>query len=588
MRISILPSLHAYKVGLVLRTVLLFIPIQNGCFRAASISCSHLTDCPVDAACDFFNTSMCFQKYFSSCSNSSDCFSADSDCVSLLPNAELRKCSANVSALSHPNGFCAPQVNVHMGINGCHINTVPAFISNEHDDYCVPCTLVTSLNVSIGEDLCFTSNYTFETPPDGKKVSTFHYCYDFANCDENLSCMSLDKNGVYYPCDTYFSNAEVKKDCHCAPTEYLPCSFLSPCDSGSSCVIAPLRKTPSCVPSDSVMRVQPPMEQAATLPTWALPSIALVELIFAMIKSFTLLRKGEKWLRFALISFIFKSFIGLALTGLQSYIIIDIYMDRYSNDVDPRLVVFGALMFVFSEICVVISESVFILRKMRNDGVKTTRDECRFLFSLVRRVVVKLIAIGSTLASLGYALKNRPFIFSFIFFIILWSACIFIKELYLQYWARIIVSSIYLIDPSTAAFIILLIELQKDRYEDQCVILSFERASFLIFLLPVNIFLTAVSAFRFQDYCDTKEITAEQVELFETAVLGIYISCLVLSIILCVGTSVILFVVAIPQVFVLLAPTLIQYILLLDSKLKWSWRSETEIDFGSDTQHTNA
>lgn len=578
MRNSILSSAYVYKVNRQLGTALVLLSILNSCFGGAPIPCNSSRECQKNEECDSSDAGMCVQNYYRSCFSSKDCYSSDSECVSLIENGQLLNCSATQILWKDKRCFCAPpaipnETNSSIQESSCRNTTVAASISNQQEKYCVSCSSVIAWNVLAWKDVC-SKSFAFTVTTDERRGSYFHSCSSNSSCSEGLSCKFFDDDGVYRFCSSYI-NVNATKACHCAPNEFARCSFLSSCDSGFSCVISPGRRTPSCVPSDSLMRVQPQMQDVDTFPKWGLVSIALVEMVFVSIKCFSLLRKEKTWVKFALISFIIESVIGLSLTALQCYIIIDVYMDRDSNDVDPGLVMFGALMFVFSEICVVVSETVIIWKKMKNEDFKNANDQPRFRFSLVRRVVAKWITIGSTFASICYAFKQPGILYCVLIF---WSACTFTKNYYDRYWARIIVSSIYLIGCSSAAAIILLVKFQNQPYEDECSRLSFERASFLIFLLPVNIFLTAVSAFRLQGYSETNEITAEQVEFFETAVFGISVPCLALSIVLCVDTSIILFVVAVPQVAVLLIPTLIEYIPRLFSHIKWPWKSETKSD----------
>lgn len=95
------------------------------------------------------------------------------------------------------------------------------------------------------------------------------------------------------------------------------------------------------------------------------------------------------------------------------------------------------------------------------------------------------------------------------------------------------------------------------------------------FLLGCNIFLTALSAFRLQSYQQLNMITAEQVGVFETAVIGVSGPFLVLSAYtdLCFDQITLLFLLAIPQVSVLLLPFLLEYIQVWLSRYNWNWKT---------------
>lgn len=88
-----------------------------------------------------------------------------------------------------------------------------------------------------------------------------------------------------------------------------------------------------------------------------------------------------------------ESAIGFVLTAIQFYIIA--YLA--SQGENQTLLVLEALLFVFTEICAIIAESIMVRKKIKGRNVSTNIIIHRFRFSLVRRLIGKWLTMISTI-----------------------------------------------------------------------------------------------------------------------------------------------------------------------------------------------
>lgn len=355
---------------------------------------------------------------------------------------------------------------------------------------------------------------------------------------------------------------------------------------------------PVCVPTDSLTRVEPSPELIFTLPKWTLLILGLTECIFILIKSATLPRTESSWLKIALISFIVETIVGFSLTTIQCFILFDLNFRKVSSEQNIDQVI-GPLLFVLTELSAVISETIFIRRKIAHQKSLISNNHHRLRFSLVRRVAVKWITLSASLVSVifsrrrfesYYTLQDEDsIVFKILLaFIIILILCygIFTIPCYSRYWTRIVTSTLVLVVISLLSVVILFIKynygdfVAESYYNGSCG--TFMNKSYiLVFTLGLNIFLTSLSAFRLHGYKESKSITAEQVEFFETAVFGISCPCLWLSYTLCVDEATLLFLVACPQVAVLLTPFMFEYIEVLFSTITRWWKTNAEYFIGN-------
>lgn len=515
------PSFHFRSAGVLLRTMVLLFSIQSTCFQATFVRCNYSTGCPSGLFCDYYKD-VSVQEFYNPCNSSSDCQSDSGECVFLSTIGDLSKCSSSPSRPSYKNCFCAPHQY------GCDINTFPLAISDEDIEYCIPCSFLRPLNASLEKTKC-PKYYTFEDPPEGEQGSYFHSCHSDNSCDVDLYCSTFTNEGHSGSCSNH-ENVSVTENCHCAPYDFIACSFFLPCTSGYSCVRSTINQKPSCVPYNSRSRIDPPIQNVRTIPQWSLVTVASTEIMFVCFKSVAIMRTEKKWLRFALVSFIIETVIGLGLTALQSSIIIIIYIERFDN-VNHVLVVLGSLLFVFTETCVIISESFTMRRKMRKEDVEYERNQRRFRVSLVRRVVMKWICIGTMIASL---LIHQFYLNAgMILVLVLLITFICVSSFKLHYRDRVILSVIHLILSLTATAVLVIIKHYGARYGGGCTRLNFDHVSILLFIFGFNILMTAISSFRLHGYRETKRITAEQVEFLETAVFGVSVPAIQIAEVLC-------------------------------------------------------
>lgn len=374
-------------------TVALFISTHFEWCQASSVPCNFTADCSNNAFCGKYNNgnSFCVQKFFNICQNSSDCHPSAGKCVVVTQNGKLSRCSSSYAE----SCFCAPVEWDRFRYEGCDLNTAAIDTSFDKERYCVPCRLLTAQNVSSAKDICSTI-YDFQAPPVGERGSYFHSCHDVDSCNYGFYCKGISKG--YYSEKLEF-NINVTNAGRCVPYDFIGCKFISPCLSSYSCVREPNQVQPMCVPSQSLKRVEPPIPEVSTIPRWPLLALAATEMVFIVFKSATLLRMEKQWLLFALVCFIIESVIGFLLTAIQTYAVKDFYWGGgYTRN--GQVITFNpfivALLFVFTETCVVISESLFIRRKMLGQKLDIVNSEGRFRSSLVCRVIVKWITITAT------------------------------------------------------------------------------------------------------------------------------------------------------------------------------------------------
>lgn len=240
----------------------------------------------------------------------------------------------------------------------------------------------------------------------------------------------------------------------------------------------------------------------------------------------------------------------------------------------------GANLFVFTEICIAISESVFIRKKFKKQELEISTNQPIPHRSLVGRAFIKwytsvtFFSLSISLRSgFGNHIESVSFKIDLVGLVVILLYYLLINIcLYRRYWMRIIMSSIILLVSAVLSAVPIITYLRDaDSFPDGELATCEAYGGFFhceSILLGVNIFLTAVSAFRLQTYMETKRITAHQVEFFETAVLTIVKPSIILSNVMYPAEFQQLVSVAYPQVAVLLTPLIIEYIQVFFSRMK--------------------
>lgn len=584
----------------VLTSFWIILPSFPSCTQGARMFCNSTydTECPAGMFCDnkLLPTEqedifVCTQKFYNSCQSSFDCASdyqiQSGECVFLLPNETLSLCS-DMTKRGENACFCSPMIWDYFPFQ-CDINTAEIDTTFDENKYCVPCSFLSPPNVTSAHNACRTK-YVYQKPPLGKNGSSFHSCdNNLQYCNDGLQCSIISGNYTSR-CSSRLHEVSAVNNCFCIDTEATSCSSLSSCSIGSSCIRLPTDEHPVCVPSDSLSRVtpSPPIMQTNTSLKHILLALSVMELTFVVCKSVALSRTEKGWLLFAVICFIFETIIGLSLTVIQCYIVLQLNL---SHDVVDVGLIIGASLFVLTEICAVISEAIFVNRKVKNQKAPITNNENRFRFSLVYRVVVKWVTFFISIAlvilasRLSFAYSGEGLNFLKIILpsmaatIICYS--IFTLFYYCRYWARVITSTTILI----ISFVITMNIIFKNYkfgpvvFDNQFVRNScgtFRDGYLFPLILAFNVFLTAISSFRLHGCDDLKSITAEQVEFFETAVFGLSYICIFLSTVLCADEAIVLFLVACPQVGVLLVPFLFEYTKALFFTIRKRWINSPE------------
>lgn len=521
------------------------------------------------------------------------CSSYNDECVYMSENGILARCSSSPSGLSKKSCFCATRTN-KFGRDGCGMNTAEVATSFDYKNYCVSCTFLPPRNASLRQSKCSTT-YNFQAPPIHNNGSYFHSCNITYKCSKEFYCQLATTKSYFTICDNDRLNNNATSSCFCAPVDFTPCTVFSPCPSGYSCVRPANVATQICAPSESLVRVNPPMKPVPTLPKTTLLILASTELIFVMFKCVAFMRSEKHWHIFAFVCFIVETIIGFSLTAMQVFITIHSRVKNISYSFEVRLFV-GATLFVFTELCAVISEAVSVRRKIKPPEDDITKYKHKYRFSLVRRVVTKWIALSTTLFSMGFSnmynfqFELRSLNIIFISITILVSCYgVFTLFHYRRYWTRILISTGIILTSIILTAVFVLIRknhvnfVVPDKYYYFSVCGSLLSAEpIIMFCFGFNIFLTALSAFRLLDHSAMNNITEEQVEFFETAVLGTALPCIWIALVSCVEETILVFVVAGPQVGVLLVPLLFDYIKVLHSKLKFKQTIHAENDICSD------
>lgn len=564
---------------------------------SVNVTCHGIYDCPAGSYCDFGLGEVCKRQFYSSCSNSTECH-VDASCVSVSQTGVMYECFSQSSTSNDKFCFCAPQKGETFG-NDCAINTGELPLPSNGKIHCVPCSYLTAHKTTLQENACSTI-VQFQSIPTGTKGSEYQSCDLYSDCKSDLDCFVLYSDGKISSFASTYTNNNVAMSsfCYKYPLEY--CGLFIPCSSKHSCVRFVINATPICLPRDALNIVQPPFPHQYTVSKSFFLTLGLAEGIFIVLKSVSILNKEKKWLYFALFCFIVESVIGIVLTTLQAYIIV--YLS--TRDYIEAGVIVGALLFVLTEICAVISESIIVKKKITPGIVNTFTTAHRYRSSLVRRVIGKWISTVSSIFVLfnGVVSSHRyadvelgKVLIPICALVILMLYSIWTLFFYKRYWARIIISTIILVF-SVSSCIAMLLHRNLSRTSNMFCessfissgvisVLSIPVVVFSIVVLATNIFLTALSAFRLQGYKEVKNICAEQVEFFETAVTGISGPCLILSIRsdLCSDQLVLLLIVAIPQVSVLITPLLFEYLHAWLKTYNWVWKRNSEIEETSES-----
>lgn len=550
-----------------------------GCFlscAASNISCdsdrssSDALFCPQATVCD--ESGFCKSKFYSRCKSSSDCI-GDEPCVKILPNNSLTICpDATLSLISNSACFCHKALDYFSGIHGCPINTVRTKPSFEDEWFCIPCLYFNS----DANDFCKTYNFT--SSPPGKPGSLFHSCNNSAQCGTDLTCTTVTNNGAFRSCEDIFDpldfyDLNVTKSCFCSTPDTKLCSFFSTCTEKELCVRPFSNLTNGnffCVPSEAVDRVSPRPDQQSSsfVPRWVLNMLGAIELTLIVFKSFFLLKSKQIFLKIALLLFVLESIVGFALTILTSYVL----FENVPRDLGPGFK-FLPFLFVLTEMCSVISESIMVGRKLR--GVKHETKQQQSItepqlssvarFSLVGRVIMKWMLLLGLLLILSFSfLWWTPFFICLCIFSV--AYVIFLITSFRRLWLRMLVSNLILLVSVNISIFYLY------RKRDQMIFLSLcDREQFRVSIFYIGMascnFLIALSAFLLKGFKNMKKITIDQVEFSESAITGITFPLLLLSIFSYrIGdecsrdlTIVVLWT-SCPQILVLLFPLLLEYI----------------------------
>lgn len=353
------------KVRVLVATAIISIYIHSHRCQASSLACN--TSCTDDQFCDI-DRSVCTEQFYNSCLQSTDCHSSQGKCVFLSLNGVLDECSSSSNSGQTGSCFCSPSKSHENRDGNCDAHTAEMSTSFDANTYCVPCSFLIKTNVETNATGCLTL-YTFQKPGLGRKGSFFQYCDrhvpNYDACGNDLTCSTFVRNVYLSECRYFFTNLNITNSCFCAPSELTPCTIFSPCRFGYSCARTKEKMKPVCVPSESLMRVEPRLEISFTLPKWTIFILTLTELTFIGIKSIALLKLRKGLLKLALICFAVETIIGFFLTAVQAFILIDSDLERDENGLE-REILFGALLFIFTEISAFISETIFLRRKFRH------------------------------------------------------------------------------------------------------------------------------------------------------------------------------------------------------------------------------
>lgn len=394
-----------WKVPLIhfrLSTALIVVCILSAhpCLATLSQCLFGITNCTNDTFCDRIEN-RCKQKYFSRCANSAECGMGDhGECVSILSNGTLSRCTSMSSTTSQKQCFCAPRSSDHYD-EGCSLNTVRLHTSFDQAEYCVPCTFLNESEVALEEGVC-EKVYKFQSPPDGQSPSNFQACHASHICNENLSCCGLNTAGYHSSCEIVSSNASAAVGCHCSSYLFSPCLTFSSCEIGFSCVRLPLSFREVCIAAEYRSRVDPPFQTVPSLLKSVFIATGTLQLVFILFRSVAFLKSGKHFLRLGLVFFIVESMLGFSLTAIHAFVLIDYNSEKQFDQIyfwsfDPRMAISSAVLFVITQAFVVVSGYVFIRRQLMDQDDNITYNRQRFRFSLVRQIVTKLGLMGSFL-----------------------------------------------------------------------------------------------------------------------------------------------------------------------------------------------
>lgn len=524
-------------------------------------------------------------EFHSPCNYSSQCPLDSGACVFISQESILKECSNSLPTAPAESCFCAPQSGSFQH-GRCEINTAQLSTSFDRKFYCVACAHVAASNISFPSDICSTV-YTFPAPQKGENGSYFQSCTDDVDCHADLACANmLDNKYILYSesgriVTPSHTNLNVSKSSFCFQRALKECNIYSTCNRNESCVRLGYRYTTVCLPTDALQRTGLKLPTSPGIRNGFLFLIGLTEVAFIIMKSTFVLKKRCRWQIVGLICFIIESMLGLVLASIQAYMVIS-SRDRENDDSAVNL---GAVMFVFTALCAITPETISVWKKVNNiyDHDTNGHNVNKFRFSLLRRIVARLLTMTTTLFALVNAIDIVSYyvktdanerangrVMSIVLFVTVVLYGVTSIICYSRYWTRIILSFIVFV---FAILTIIVMSIRRISFggtkycdsifhsmEDSSDS-SFDLVIASIYMLGINIFATAVSGFRLQGYTEVNNITPEQVEFFETGIFGIIGPSFVIAVRtnLCFKKISLLLLVAIPQVLVMLIPLAIEY-----------------------------